>query len=57
MLATTVAGDANTFRELEAMYLEAGFKDIKANPIPISPHTIAIGCASRKLCAVPLGSL
>jgi 2-polyprenyl-3-methyl-5-hydroxy-6-metoxy-1,4-benzoquinol methylase len=45
MLATTVAGDAYTFSELEAMYEGAGFKDVKANPIPTSPHTIVIGCA------------
>ncbi|WP_109489509.1 class I SAM-dependent methyltransferase [Occallatibacter savannae] len=45
MLATTVAGDAYTFSELKAMYEDAGFKDVKANPIPMSPHTIVIGCS------------
>jgi SAM-dependent methyltransferase len=45
MLTTTAAGDAYTFSELKAMYEEAGFKDVKANPIPMSPHTIVMGNA------------
>jgi 2-polyprenyl-3-methyl-5-hydroxy-6-metoxy-1,4-benzoquinol methylase len=46
MLASTVAGDAYTFRELESMYREAGFTNINAHPIPKSPHTIVIGTAA-----------
>jgi len=45
MLMTTAAGDAYTFNELKSMYEEAGFKDVKANPIPMSPHTIVMGRA------------
>jgi hypothetical protein len=45
MLATTDAGDAYTFSELKAMYDEAGFGDVRAHPIPMSPHTIVIGQA------------
>jgi SAM-dependent methyltransferase len=43
MLASTPAGDAYTFSELSAMYDEAGFHDVSAHPIPMSPHTIVIG--------------
>ena len=43
MLTSTVAGDAYTFRELGAMYREAGFHDVTAHPIPMSPHTIVLG--------------
>ncbi|MDP9049893.1 MAG: methyltransferase domain-containing protein [Acidobacteriota bacterium] len=45
MLATTAAGDAYTLSDLSAMYAEAGFKDIKGNPIPMSPQTVVIGTA------------
>jgi len=45
MLATTAAGDAYTFGDLGAMYDEAGFHDVTAHPIPMSPHTIVIGHA------------
>ncbi|HYP14655.1 MAG TPA: class I SAM-dependent methyltransferase, partial [Bryobacteraceae bacterium] len=45
MLASTVAGDAYTFRELESMYQEAGFRDIAYHPIPRSPQGIVIGSA------------
>jgi len=45
MLASTAAGDAYTFRELEKMYREAGFSGINAHPIPRSPHTLVMGCA------------
>jgi len=45
MLTTTVAGDAYTFSELGAMYRGAGFKDVRSNPIPMSPHTVVIGRA------------
>lgn len=40
MLGTTIAGDAYTFRELEAMHREAGFGEVTATPVPMSPHTI-----------------
>lgn len=45
MLATTVAGDAYTFRELADMYAQAGFRDATAHPVPMSPHTIVMGSA------------
>ena len=45
MLITTDSGDAYTYRELNAMYDEAGFKGVKAHPIPMSPHTIVMGNA------------
>jgi 2-polyprenyl-3-methyl-5-hydroxy-6-metoxy-1,4-benzoquinol methylase len=45
MLTTTAAGDAYTFNELNAMYDEAGFKGVKAHPIPMSPHTVVMGNA------------
>ena len=44
MLASTAAGDAYTFRELEKMYQEAGFGAITAHSIPRSPHTVVMGC-------------
>ena len=46
MLVSTVAGDAYTFRELEAMYRDAGFDGITAHPIPRAPHTVVMGRAS-----------
>jgi len=45
MLTTTASGDAYTFSELRAMHEEAGYKDVKAHPIPMSPHTIVLGTA------------
>jgi 2-polyprenyl-3-methyl-5-hydroxy-6-metoxy-1,4-benzoquinol methylase len=45
MLTTTPAGDAYTFNELTAMYTAAGFHDITAHAIPMSPHTIVMGTA------------
>jgi 2-polyprenyl-3-methyl-5-hydroxy-6-metoxy-1,4-benzoquinol methylase len=45
MLASTVAGDAYTFNDLSAMYGKAGFTDIAAHPIPMSPHTVVTGVA------------
>ncbi len=45
MLTTTVAGDAYTFSELQAMYTEAGFSDVTATPLPMSPQTVVIGKA------------
>jgi 2-polyprenyl-3-methyl-5-hydroxy-6-metoxy-1,4-benzoquinol methylase len=43
MLTTTPSGDAYTFRELEAMYREAGFERISAQAVPPSPHTVVMG--------------
>ncbi len=43
MLASTVAGDAYTFRELEAMHHEAGFEDVTPHPVAGSPHTVVTG--------------
>lgn len=40
MLGTTVAGDAYTFRELEEMHKQAGYRETTCHPIPMSPHTI-----------------
>ena len=45
MLTSTAAGDAYTLSELTGMYREAGFKGMRAHPIPMSPHTIVIGHA------------
>ena len=45
MLASTAAGDAYTFRELESMYREAGFVNITAHPLAPSPHTVVVGVA------------
>ena len=43
MLASTAAGDAYTYRELEGMYHKAGFGPVSPHPIPMSPHTVVIG--------------
>jgi 2-polyprenyl-3-methyl-5-hydroxy-6-metoxy-1,4-benzoquinol methylase len=45
MLTSTPAGDAYTLSELTAMYNDAGFGDISAHPIPMSPHTVVMGRA------------
>jgi SAM-dependent methyltransferase len=45
MLTTTAEGDAYTFSELKGMYQGAGFSNIEAHPIPMSPHTIVMGQA------------
>jgi O-methyltransferase domain/Dimerisation domain len=45
MLASTPAGDAYTFNELRVMYDEAGFTNVSAHPIPMSPHTVVMGSA------------
>ena len=45
MLASTPAGDAYPLSELSAMYNYAGFSDVTAHPIPMSPHTVVIGRA------------
>jgi hypothetical protein len=46
MLASTVSGDAYTFRELAAMYEEAGFDRVSAHPVPTGPHTVVMGHAA-----------
>jgi 2-polyprenyl-3-methyl-5-hydroxy-6-metoxy-1,4-benzoquinol methylase len=43
MLATTPSGDAYTFDEYRSMFNEAGFPQVSARPIPMSPHTVVIG--------------
>jgi 2-polyprenyl-3-methyl-5-hydroxy-6-metoxy-1,4-benzoquinol methylase len=45
MLTTTAAGDAYTLSELTAMYTDAGFTNITAHPIAMSPHTVVMGHA------------
>ena len=45
MLATTVAGDAYTFRDLADMHTHAGFSNITQHSIPQSPHTIVMAHA------------
>lgn len=45
MLVTTGSGDAYTLSELSAMYREAGFSDIKGQPIPMGVQTIVTGRA------------
>jgi len=45
MLTSTVAGDAYTLSELTAMYNHANFGEITAHPIPMSPHTVVMGCS------------
>jgi SAM-dependent methyltransferase len=45
MLTTTAAGDAYTLSELRSMYSDAGFGNITAHPIPMSPHTVVLGNA------------
>lgn len=46
MLATTPSGDAYTFRELKAMYREAGFGRITEDSVPTGTHSVVIGYAS-----------
>lgn len=45
MLTSTAAGDAYTLSELSSMYTDAGFSNITAHPIPMSPHTVVMGRA------------
>jgi ubiquinone/menaquinone biosynthesis C-methylase UbiE len=45
MLTTTASGDAYTFKDLEAMYREAGFEQVTAHPVPTGPHTVVMGIA------------
>jgi len=43
MLTTTPAGDAYTFRQLEAMFREAGFDRVTQHKVPTGPHTVVTG--------------
>jgi SAM-dependent methyltransferase len=43
MLMTTPSGDAYTFKELEAIYHEAGFVDVTGHAVPTGPHTVVMG--------------
>lgn len=45
MLASTPAGDAYPLSVLSAMYNYAGFSDVTAHPIPMSPQTVVMGRA------------
>lgn len=45
MLATTAAGDAYTFPELEAMYHAALFGQVTAHSLPTGPGTVVLGRA------------
>jgi len=42
MLATTVAGDAYTFSEYQAMFRNSGFKHSTLHPVPESPHSVIL---------------
>jgi hypothetical protein len=46
MLTSTVAGDAYTFSQLEAMYREAKFENIRRQDVPAGPHTVVLGNAA-----------
>jgi 2-polyprenyl-3-methyl-5-hydroxy-6-metoxy-1,4-benzoquinol methylase len=48
MLLSTPSGDAYTFRELEAMYREAGFRHVIAHPLPMGAHTVVTGTTSSE---------
>lgn len=45
MLTTTPAGDAYTYNELNAMYLEAGFALTTGHPLTHTPHSVVVGFA------------
>jgi SAM-dependent methyltransferase len=45
MLITTPSGDAYTFNELKAMYLEAGFDRVTGHPVHTGPQTVVTGHA------------
>ena len=45
MLGSTPAGDAYPLSVLSAMYNYAGFSDVTAHPIPMSPQTVVMGRA------------
>ena len=47
MLVTTTAGDAWTFRELEAMYKDAGLDSVTAHPLPPGTQTAVVGMRPR----------
>jgi ubiquinone/menaquinone biosynthesis C-methylase UbiE len=41
MLVSTASGDAYTYRQLQQMYLDAGFSEVEP-PIGVGPHTVVI---------------
>ena len=43
LLRTTTSGDAYTFRELEQMYTQAGYRRVTEHPVPTGPHTVVMG--------------
>jgi SAM-dependent methyltransferase len=43
MLISTPSGDAYTLSELKKMYHEAGFADVKGQPVPNGPQTLVSG--------------
>lgn len=45
MLGSTPSGDAYPLSVLSAMYNYAGFSDVTAHPIPMSPQTVVMGRA------------
>ena len=45
MLASTPSGDAYPLSVISAMYNYAGFSDVTAHPIPMSPQTVVMGRA------------
>ena len=47
MLVTTQAGDAWTFRELQAMYKDAGMDSVTAHPLPPGTQTAVVGMRPR----------
>jgi hypothetical protein len=42
MLASTVAGEAYTYSQLDAMFRRAGFARTTLHPLPMSPHTVVV---------------
>jgi len=42
MLATTAAGDAYPFAELEAMAAEAGFSRSELHRLPMAPQSVVV---------------
>ena len=42
MLTSTVAGDAYTFNDLADMHRRAGYGQVAAHPVPMSPHTVVL---------------
>jgi SAM-dependent methyltransferase len=47
MLTSTESGDAYTFSELSEMHRRAGFGNVTSHAVPMSPHTVVLGTASK----------